>query len=81
RVAPVVLAVSAGTVTGLQLARTAAAVTESGGRIKGIVVADPEPGDLTRGLGPRPAVAIRPTAVKRLNGATALNGAATEIRQ
>jgi len=75
REAPLLLGVSAGAVTGEQLARTAAAVTEAGGRIAGIIVADPDPDDNTSGRGqslPRPGQRSAPTRV---------NDAAMEIRR
>jgi capsular polysaccharide biosynthesis protein len=75
RAAPLLLGVSAGAVTGEQLARTVAAVTEAGCRVAGIVVADPDPDDRTSGLGqglPRPA---------QRSAATRVNDAAMEIRQ
>lgn len=75
RRASIVLSVSAGAVTAEHLALTTEAVTEGGGRIDGIIVVDPEPGDMTGGLGPRMARAARRSA------ATRLNGEATEIRR
>lgn len=75
RAATTVLGVSAGAVTAEQLARTVAAVTDAGGGIAGIVVADPDPGDRTSGRGPTLAGQARRSA------ATRLNNAATEIRR
>lgn len=51
RVTPLLLGVSAGTVTADQLARTASAVTEAGCRLAGVIVADPDPADNTSGRG------------------------------
>ena len=75
RAVPLVLGVSAGAVTAEQLARTASAVTEAGGRIAGIVVADPDPDDSTSGRGQDQA---RP---RQRDAATRVNGAAMETRR
>ena len=48
--ASTILGVSAGVVTADQLARAASAVVDTGSRITGILVADPEPTDDTTGL-------------------------------
>jgi hypothetical protein len=69
RVAPLVLGVSAGAVTREQLARTAAAVTEAGGRISGIIVADPDPDDSTSGRGQNPARTGQRGPTTRVNDA------------
>ena len=55
RTTAALLGVSAGSVTGEQLARAAAVAADSGSSIAGIIVADPDPEDKTTGLVPRPA--------------------------
>jgi capsular polysaccharide biosynthesis protein len=75
REAPLLLGVSAGAVTGEQLARTTAAVAEAGGRIAGVIVADPDPDDSTSGRGQSLA---RPGP---RGAATRVNDAAMEIRR
>jgi capsular polysaccharide biosynthesis protein len=65
-----VLGVSAGVATAEQLARIAASAAVSGHDIVGILVADPDPGDITTGRLPqvkRPAQRRRPT---RMTGTT-----------
>jgi hypothetical protein len=71
---PTVLAVTAGAVTSQELARVAAAVRRSGGRIAGVMVGNPEASDGTTGLTPGP----RRPAVRR--PAASLNGRVTEMR-
>jgi len=71
---PTVLAVTAGAVTSQELARVAAAVRRSGGRIAGVMVGNPEASDGTTGLTPGQR---RPT-VRR--PAASLNGRVTEMR-
>jgi capsular polysaccharide biosynthesis protein len=75
RAAPLVLGVSAGAVTREQLARTAAAVTEAGGRIAGIIVADPDPDDSTSGR------AHNVARTGQRGPMTRVNDAAMEIRR
>jgi hypothetical protein len=75
RAAPLVLGVSAGAVTREQLARTAAAVTEAGGRIAGIIVADPDPDDSTSGR------ARNVARTGQRGPMTRVNDAAMEIRR
>jgi capsular polysaccharide biosynthesis protein len=75
RAAPLVLGVSAGAVTADQLARTVAAVTEAGGRISGVIVADPDPDDSTSGRGQNLA------RIGQRRPTTRVNDAAMEIRR
>ena len=72
RATPLLLGVSAGAVTAEELTRMATAVTEAGGRIAGIIVADPDPDDDTggRGRAGRPA---------QRGAASRVNHAAMEI--
>lgn len=71
---PTVLAVTAGAVTSQELARVAAAVRQSGSRIAGVIVGNPEASDGTTGLTPGQR---RPTVH---GSAASLNGRVTEMR-
>jgi hypothetical protein len=70
-----VLGVSAGIITGEDMARVAGSAADDGRRITGIFVADPEPGDKTTGRLPelaRPRTRRLPTRLTRMT---------TEIRR
>lgn len=68
RTSAMILGVSPGTATAAQLARIAASAAANGGRVSGILIADPDPADPTTGRLPelgRPAQTKMPT---RLTG-------------
>jgi capsular polysaccharide biosynthesis protein len=66
-----VLGVSAGVVTEVELARVAVSCADTGRRIEGILVADPDPADRTTGRMPQLAPRKQLTMPTRLNGTTA----------
>jgi hypothetical protein len=74
RSVPTVLAVTAGALTGQDLARVVTAVRRAGGRIAGVIVGNPEAGDRTTGLltAPQKPAVTRP--------APRMNGKVTEMR-
>jgi capsular polysaccharide biosynthesis protein len=74
RASRTILGVSAGAVTAEQLARAAAAASDVGSRVAGVIVVDPDPDDASSGLVPNLARQDR----RRLP--TLVNGAVTEIR-
>jgi capsular polysaccharide biosynthesis protein len=77
---PTLLAVTAGALSGPELARVAAAVRRTGAVITGVIVGDPEEDDQTTGRAPAPGAARGPRV--KLNGtkANGLNGQVTEMR-
>jgi hypothetical protein len=78
-----VLAVSPRVATPEQLARVAASAADAGGNVVGIMVANPEPGDVTTGFAP--AMGRQPRALPtRMNGTTRAprgNGVVATMRE
>lgn len=75
---PTLLAVTAGALSGPELARVAAAVRRTGAVITGVIVGDPEEDDQTTGRAPVPGAARGPRV--KMNGTNGLNGRVTEMR-
>jgi hypothetical protein len=75
--AATILAVAAGAATAQELARVALAVDDTGRRIDGIVVADPDQTDRTSGRHTMDERTRRPTLPTRLTGITASDGTTT----
>lgn len=64
------LGVSAGAVTANNLARAATAITDAGGYVPGIIVADPDPADHTTGLDPQLGGPVQRRMPSRLHSVT-----------
>jgi len=76
--AATILSVAAGTATEYELARVAIAVDDTGRRVDGIVVADPDQTDRTSGRHTMEERSRRPALPMRLTGLPSTNGAATD---